>query len=171
MSGRRRERVFPDKPKPPVQRSPVLEVIDLGWEHILHNINFSVGKGEIVGLGGLDGQGQGELLLALFGLLRSLRGEILIEGERKNISSPASAASAGISLALIPEDRKTQGLIVSMSVGDNATLATLDQYARGGLIDAKRERTAVERIIEQMNVRTRSGRNTTRKLNGGNQNN
>lgn len=169
MIGRKLEQVFPPKPEPPAQRAPVLEVKDLGWENVLHNINFCVGKGEIVGLGGLDGQGQGELLFALFGLLRSLRGQILVEGEHKNINSPASAASAGISLALIPEDRKSEGLILSMSVGDNATLATLDHFARIGLINERQERSAVERVIEQMHVRTPSGRTTTRNLSGGNQ--
>lgn len=169
MIGRKLEQVFPPKPEPPAQRAPVLEVKDLGWENILHNINLNVGKGEIVGLGGLDGQGQGELLFALFGLLRSLRGQILIEGEQKTINSPAAAANAGIGLALIPEDRKTEGLILSMSVGDNATLSTLDKVARGGLIDPKQERGAIERVIEQMRVKTSSSRTTTRNLSGGNQ--
>ena len=169
MIGRKLEQVFPPKPGPRAQSAPVLEVKDLGWENALHDISFRVGKGEIVGLGGLDGQGQGELLFALFGLLRSLRGQILIEGQRKNINSPTAAASAGISLALIPEDRKTEGLIQSMSVGDNATLATLDELARVGLIDPKLERIAVERVIEQMRIRTPSGRTITRNLSGGNQ--
>src|SRR5258708_7175229 len=117
MIGRKLEQVFPPKPGPRAQRAPVLEVKDLGWENALHDISFSVGKGEIVGLGGLDGQWQGELLFALFGLLRSLRGQILIEGQRKNINSPAAAARAGIGLALIPEDRKTEGLIPPIAGG------------------------------------------------------
>jgi ribose transport system ATP-binding protein len=169
MIGRKLEQVFPPKPEPPAQRQPLLEVNDLGWENVLHDISFRLGKGEIIGLGGLDGQGQGELLFALFGLLRSMRGQVLIEGERKNINSPAAAARAGIKLALIPEDRKTEGLILSMSVGDNATLSILDKLARGGLIDPKRERAAVEQVIEQMRVKTPSGKTATRNLSGGNQ--
>jgi len=169
MIGRKFEQVFPPKPETQPQHTPVLEVKDLSWENVLHNLNFRVGKGEIVGLGGLDGQGQGELLFALFGLLRSLRGQILIEGEPKKIDSPAAAARAGIGLALIPEDRKTEGLIPSMSVGDNATLATLDKLAHVGLIDSKRERAAVERVIEQMQIKTPSSRTITRNLSGGNQ--
>jgi ribose transport system ATP-binding protein len=117
----------------------------------------------------LDGQGQGELLFALFGLLRSMRGEIRIDGQRRNISSPAAAANAGINLAFIPEDRKTEGLILPMSVRENATLPTIDQVARFGLIDGKKERASVERVIDQMKVKTPSQRTTIRNLSGGNQ--
>jgi ribose transport system ATP-binding protein len=168
MIGRKLEQVFPPKPSPQ-QRAPLLEVKNLTWEPTLHDISFTVGKGEIVGLGGLDGQGQGELLFGLFGLLRQMHGEIRIEGQPQHISSPAAAAKAGINLALIPEDRKTEGLILGMSVSDNATLATIDRVTRFGLIDRKRERTAVERVIEQMRVRTPSRQTRTGNLSGGNQ--
>jgi ribose transport system ATP-binding protein len=169
MIGRKLEQVFPQKPEPTAQRAALLEVRNLSWEHTLHDISFSVGKGEIVGLGGLDGQGQGELLFALFGLLRSMRGEIRIDGQRRSISSPAAAANAGINLAFIPEDRKTEGLILPMSVRENATLPTIEQVARFGLIDGKKERAAVEHVIDQMKVKTPSQRATIRNLSGGNQ--
>jgi ribose transport system ATP-binding protein len=169
MIGRKLEQAFPPKPAAATQRPAGLEVENLGWEHLLHDINFKVGKGEIVGLGGLDGQGQGELLFALFGLLRGMRGRVCIDGQPVNISSPAKAASAGINLALIPEDRKTEGLILSMSVGDNATLSTIDRIARFGLIDHRQEREAIQQVIEQMRVKTASDRAIVRNLSGGNQ--
>jgi ribose transport system ATP-binding protein len=169
MIGRKLEQVFPPKPEASVQRAALLEVRNLSWEHTLHDISFAVGKGEIVGLGGLDGQGQGELLFALFGLLRNLHGEVWIEGQRRNISSPAAAANAGINLAFIPEDRKTEGLILPMSVRENATLPTIDQVTRFGLIDRRKERAAVEHVIDQMKVKTPSQRTTIRNLSGGNQ--
>jgi ribose transport system ATP-binding protein len=169
MIGRKLEQVFPPKPTPPKQRPPLLTVQNLGWNHTLHDISFNIGKGEIVGLGGLDGQGQGELLFSLFGLLRGLRGQVFIDGKLRHISSPAAASSAGINLALIPEDRKTEGLILPMSVGDNATLAILDRVSRFGLIDRKQEQTSLQRTIDRMQVKTASPRNPARSLSGGNQ--
>jgi len=128
-----------------------------------------VRRGEIVGLGGLEGQGQGELLFALFGVLRNVRGDILVEGERKHITSPAAAASVGIKLALIPEDRKTEGLILPLSVADNITLSTIDHYTRFGLVDGRKAGAAVQRMIEQLQIKTPSPRLAVRNLSGGNQ--
>src|SRR6185369_16296624 len=91
------------------------------------SISLRVGKGEIVGLGGLDGQGQAELLFALFGVLRGVKGTIRIDGRQVKISGPAAATGKDTSIALIPEDRKTQGLILPMSVGDNAILSVIDR--------------------------------------------
>lgn len=169
MIGRKLEQVFPPKSVVSQAQPVALEVKDLHWEDKLHNINLSVGKGEIVGLGGLDGQGQGDLLLALFGLLRGMRGHVLIEGKQVNITSPASAAQMGIQMALIPEDRKTEGLILPMSVADNASLTTIDRVAKWGLIDRKQEQATVKHIIEQMQVKTSSPNARVRNLSGGNQ--
>jgi ribose transport system ATP-binding protein len=168
MIGRKLEQIFPPKP-PAQQRDALLEVKNLTWEHALHDINFSISKGEIVGLGGLDGQGQREVLFALFGLMRGLRGQIIVGGEPKNISGPAAASKAGINLALIPEDRKTDGLLLPMSIGDNATLAVIDRLARVGLIDRKQEQASIQHSIERMQIKTPSSRLPARSLSGGNQ--
>jgi ribose transport system ATP-binding protein len=169
MIGRKLEQVFPPKPAVSTPRRARLQVRNLGWEHALHDISLSVGQGEIVGLGGLDGQGQGELLFALFGLLRGLRGEIIIDDQPKSINGPAAASNAGINLALIPEDRKTDGLILPMSIGDNASLAIIDRLARFGLIDRGREQDSIQRTIERMSIKTLSHRAPARSLSGGNQ--
>jgi ribose transport system ATP-binding protein len=169
MIGRKLEQVFPPKPKHDVPLEPKLEVKSLSWENTLHDVNLCVGRGEIVGLGGLDGQGQSELLFALFGLLRGIRGQTLIDGEPKRINNPVAAGRAGIDMALIPEDRKTEGLILPMSVGNNATLAVIDQVATFGMISPSRERAAVQQVIEQMRVKAASPRTPVRDLSGGNQ--
>lgn len=169
MIGRKLEQVFPDKPTTEVKETPLLEVKDLGWEHLLHDINFSLSKGEILGLGGLDGQGQGELLFALFGVLRNLRGDILLDGNLTKIKSPAQAADEGIGLALIPEDRKTEGLLLPMSVGDNITLSTIDRRSRLGLLNKRKEKTAVQQMVEQLKIKTASTRIPVGSLSGGNQ--
>src|SRR5258708_5183039 len=167
--GRKLEQVFPPKSTPQSQRDLLMEVKNLSWEHTLSNLSLNIGKGEIVGLGGLDGQGQSELLFALFGLLRGVHGQIYLKGKRQLINSPATAASAGINLAFIPEDRKTEGLFLKMSVGDNITMATIDKLSRLGLVNKGQERDAIRRIIGQMQVKTASERVQVRNLSGGNQ--
>ncbi|HHH41967.1 MAG TPA: sugar ABC transporter ATP-binding protein [Chloroflexi bacterium] len=169
MIGRKLEQVFPPKRALPAHEVPLLVIEDLSWGDTLRNISFRLGEGEILGLGGLEGQGQRELLLALFGVLRNVRGRIYVNGEEKQITSPAAAASAGIRLALIPEDRKTEGLILPMPVKDNITLATLHQYARFGLMMHHQERAAVDRVIEQLRIKVPSPSVTVRSLSGGNQ--
>jgi ribose transport system ATP-binding protein len=169
MIGRKLDQVFPPKPAPRQDYPLLLDVRDISWNRALNNISLRVGKGEIVGLGGLDGQGQSELLLAIFGLLRGVTGEICIEGKARRINSPSAAAAAGINMAFIPEDRKTEGLILKMSVGTNATMAIMDSLARFGLIDKRREQAAIDRVIEQMQVKVSSAKEAISNLSGGNQ--
>lgn len=170
MIGRKLEQVFPLKPAISETRSPILEVDALSWEPTLHQISLRVGKGEIVGLGGLDGQGQGELLFALFGVLRGVHGRIRINGRDTKIMSPSSATSKANRMALIPEDRKTEGLILPMSVADNSILSVIDRLLNHfGLVDFRKEHSTVQQIIEQMQVKVGSPRAPVRSLSGGNQ--
>jgi ribose transport system ATP-binding protein len=106
MIGREYSHVFPPKPEVPASlATPVLEVRNLSWAPRLNDVSFCVRSGEVIGLGGLDGQGQRELLLALFGVLRGTTGQILIDGKAVSIGSPRAAKAQGIGMALIPEDR------------------------------------------------------------------
>lgn len=170
MIGRRLEQVFPPKPATAAPRPPMLEVENLSWEPTLHQISLRVGKGEIVGLGGLDGQGQGELLFALFGVLRGVHGSVRVNGQDTRIMSPSNATSPANRIALIPEDRKTEGLILPMSVGDNAILSVIDRLLdHFGLVNRAKERTTIQQMIEQMQVKVGSPRAPVRSLSGGNQ--
>jgi len=146
-----------------------LEVRGLGWEGRLNDISFRVHAGEVVGLGGLDGQGQRELLLALFGVLRGTTGEVVIDGAPVAIAGPRDAKRAGIGIALIPEDRKSEGLMLPMSIRDNLSFAALDALSRGGVVDAVREREAADRIVRLLAVRTDDIRASAGSLSGGNQ--
>ncbi|TIS00219.1 MAG: sugar ABC transporter ATP-binding protein, partial [Mesorhizobium sp.] len=93
MIGREYSHIFPPKPtRPQTVAAPVLEARNLSWSDRLDNISLSVAAGEVVGLGGLDGQGQRELLLAFFGVLRGLSGQILVDGKKVSIASPAAAS-------------------------------------------------------------------------------
>jgi ribose transport system ATP-binding protein len=148
---------------------PALEVIDLNWDHVLNGISLGVANGEIVGLGGLDGQGQSELLLALFGVLRGVDGKVLINGVPSSIGHPRKAKSAKIRMALIPEDRKTQGLLLPMSIRDNLVLAAASDLSNHGVIDSVKERAAIKEAVEKLQIKMNDLDAPVRTLSGGNQ--
>ncbi|MEP4433211.1 MAG: sugar ABC transporter ATP-binding protein [Hyphomicrobiales bacterium] len=125
MVGQRIEELFPPKPTPPETAKDVLRVTNFSWNGVLEDINLRVRKGEIVGLGGLDGQGQNDLLLGLFGLLKQTQGTVEIDGKPVVINDPKAAKQPHIGLALIPEDRKTEGLIQDQSISENLQLAAI----------------------------------------------
>jgi ribose transport system ATP-binding protein len=169
MIGREITQVFPPKPLPTGRRRTMLEVERLGWGDRLKDISFAVHEGEIVGLGGLDGQGQRELLLALFGVLRSVDGEIRIDGRAVTINGPSAAKASGIDMALIPEDRKTEGLMLPMSIGENLSMAALGSLANGPLIDRGRETDAIRAMIDKLRIKIGSTGDAVATLSGGNQ--
>ena len=182
MLGRDVSRAYPAKsisqgtPGIPARSNPdsalpvsALEAKNLHWEHILNGISLTVAKGEIVGLGGLDGQGQSELLLALFGVLRGVDGEVLINGTPTSINHPRQAKSANVRMALIPEDRKTQGLLLPMSIRDNLVLAAASDLSNHGVIDSVKERTAIDEAVEKLQIKVNDLGAPVRTLSGGNQ--
>ncbi|MEQ1900015.1 MAG: sugar ABC transporter ATP-binding protein [Devosia sp.] len=170
MIGREYHHVFPPKPAPkPPGATPALELRNLSWAPRLRNISLTVQAGEVVGLGGLDGQGQRELLLALFGVMRGTTGDILIDGKPTQISSPRVAKSDEIGMALIPEDRKTEGLMLPMSVRDNLSFAALSRFSRGGIIDRAAARSAIDDVIRLLAIKTDGTAVPAGSLSGGNQ--
>jgi ribose transport system ATP-binding protein len=170
MIGREYSSVFPPKPGPvPAALPPVLECRSLSWTQRLRDVSLAVRPGEVVGLGGLDGQGQRELLLALFGVLRGCAGEVRIDGKPTPINSPVRAKSAAVGMALIPEDRKTEGLMLPMTVGDNLTFAALDRLSRRGVVDRAAERAANDRMSALLAIRSAGYDAPVGALSGGNQ--
>lgn len=171
MIGRDIAHTYPPKPPAPAEEAgrPVLEVRDLAWTNRLHGISFSVRQGEILGLGGLDGQGQREVLLALFGALRDVRGTIEVDGAAVSFAGPVQAMAARRKLALVPEDRKTEGLLLPLPVGDNLSLASLDRLRRGVLTDAVKERGLIAEAIRRLRIKTASADVAVGTLSGGNQ--
>ena len=170
MIGREYNSVFPPKPIAIVgNRAPVLECHGLSWTDRLNAISLSVHAGEVVGLGGLDGQGQRELLLALFGVLRGCAGQVLIDGKPISISSPAIAKSRKVGMALIPEDRKTEGLMLPMSVRDNLSYAALNRISHRGIIDRANEQQLIDAMIRLLAIRTAGTDIAVGALSGGNQ--
>jgi ribose transport system ATP-binding protein len=170
MIGREYSGVFPDKPAPANDAAPPrLELRHLQWGERLNDISLRLRAGEVVGLGGLDGQGQRELLLALFGVLRGTRGELLVDGRPVHIGGPGAAKHADIGMALIPEDRKTEGLMLPMSVGDNLSFVALGALSRWGIVDRAAERSAIDRIVQLLAVRSDGTAPPAGSLSGGNQ--
>jgi ribose transport system ATP-binding protein len=110
--------------------------------------------GEVVGLGGLDGQGQRELLLALFGVLRGTTGSISIDGKRVTIASPSMATRKGHRDGAHPRGSQVRGPHASMSVRDNLAFAAQDALSRWGIVDRSAEHQAVERIVRRLAIRT-----------------
>ena len=132
-----------------------------------HQLNFSLQPGEIVGVAGLVGAGRTEMLLALFGIEPAVGGEILLNGIAQKISSPRDAIAAG--LALVPEDRKQQGVILEMAVRENLSLPSLRRDAHAGFRDAKRESYIADEMIAKLDVKTPSPGQLVQFLSGGNQ--
>lgn len=169
MIGREISAQFPPKPPPPETAKPMLQLKGYAWEDRLNSIDLTVGAGEIVGLGGLDGQGQKELLLGLFGVLKGATGQITVQGKAVEINSPQDAKKVGIDLALIPEDRKTEGLMLPMSIADNLTIASLKRLSRGFFVDSEAWAAAVEDGIARMQIKVGSSTDAVSTLSGGNQ--
>ena len=169
MIGREYQSVFPPKPPRVSDVGPVLSVRNLSWAGRLHDISFDLRPGEIVGLGGLDGQGQRDLLLGLFGVLLGVSGTVEIEGKPVKLASPRAAKSARVRMALIPEDRKTEGLMLPMSVRDNLSFAALDGLTRFGVIDQGRERRLVDEMIRLLQIKAPDLDAPANALSGGNQ--
>lgn len=145
----------------------VLKVTNLQRRGVLKDINFSVKEGEILGIAGLVGAGRTELARAIFGADRIDKGEIFIEGKKVHIAKPKDAINCGI--ALVPEDRKGQGLVLSMSVAHNITLATLNNFARFQSIRIRDELSAVKDYINKLKIKTPHHNQKVMNLSGGNQ--
>jgi len=169
MIGREYKSVFPPKPSPKSDGVPVLNVKNLSWAGRLREIDLSIKRGEVVGLGGLDGQGQHEFLLALFGVLRGVSGTIEVGGKSVSLRSPCAAKRKDVRMALIPEDRKTEGLMLPMSVRDNLSFAAIERFSRFGLIRRSTEEEAINEIIRLLNIRCDGIEGPVGSLSGGNQ--
>ncbi|HEX6515715.1 MAG TPA: sugar ABC transporter ATP-binding protein [Nocardioidaceae bacterium] len=152
MTGRAIDRAFP-KPPPPPDNDPVLRVRDLAGER-LRGVSFDLRPGEILGVGGLTGHGQRELFLSLFGAQKRTGGSIEVGGRRRRIRRPLDAIRAGAGIALVPEDRKAEGLLLAMSVRDNLTLATLPSVSKVGVIRWRAERRKMNEIIRRLAIKS-----------------
>lgn len=155
----------------PSQREPQEEIILSGKNlrsGTLRGVEFDLKKGEILGLGGLVGQGQGSLLEVIFGAEALSQGSIAVAGKSFVNPTPKRAIAAG--LAYVPQERKTEGLLFDKSISTNMTLAVLRQLRSFlGTIDVRSEATSVDEAIKRLQIRTPSGSVPIGHLSGGNQ--
>jgi len=145
----------------------VLRVEGLTRHGVLENISFSVRKREILGIAGMVGSGRTELLRAIYGLDPIDRGKIYVKGREVRIRSPLEAINHGI--ALLPEERKTQGLVLLLSVLDNLGLPLLPFLSNRGFVDDTKLTEVAQDMVEHMNIKTPSLLQKTMYLSGGNQ--
>ena len=132
-----------------------------------HAVSFGVGRGEILGMAGLVGAGRSEIALAIFGIEPPVAGTVSLGGQPLRIDEPEDAIGHGI--LLVPEDRRSAGLVVDFSIRENVSLPALGRYARHGLISGTEERRAVAAVCGQLRVKAQSIEVKAATLSGGNQ--
>lgn len=165
MIGRELEDLFPTLLDHGEQK--VLDVIALQVEGAPGAVSFEVRRGEILGLAGLVGAGRTELIEGLFGVRRTTAGQIVVDGTSIRRNDPSAAITAN--MALVPEDRKGSGGILSMDILDNASLPRLSSFTFGGWVKSAARRLAVQKATESVNLRRRSLSQSMETLSGGNQ--
>lgn len=169
MVGRELESLYPDKTNHPSDEI-VLEVKNFTSPNPLSfkNASFQLRKGEVLGVGGLVGAQRTELLEAVYGMRDASEGQVIHLGEEIKINRPSDAIDNGI--ALLTEDRRSNGIFGVLSVSDNVAIASIDQYVQSsGLLDQKAIDEVVENSIERLDIRTPSNKTKIQSLSGGNQ--
>ncbi len=161
--GRALDTVFP--PKTGVLGEPVLTVAGLGGRHF-QDIDLTVRAGEIVGLAGVQGNGQADFIRALAGL-EPASGSITIDGAAVRLGSNAAAARAGV--VYVPSDRHGEGVFLPLTVGENIVMKTLRKVSRWGIIRDSRIAAIAREQIERQAIKTPSDRTPVASLSGGNQ--
>lgn len=147
---------------------PIVRVRDVRWSASqAQGISFDLRPGEVVGMAGLMGAGRTELAETLFGLRRRVSGSVEIAGKNVDVRSASDAVAAG--MALVPEDRRRQGLVIDFSIRDNIGLPSLGVWNRLGFVDRRRESETSVSLREKLNIRTPDVGQTVGLLSGGNQ--
>lgn len=151
----------------PAGSTVLLEVVGLSGGAI-HDVSFTARAGEVVGLGGMQGQGQSELLLTLFGALKAHSGAVRVRGQQRRIRSCRDAAMAGF--ALVPGDRGTQGMFAQRSIQENISIVSLAARAwLGFVLSPRRERTAAQKMVDRLRITIGALGDPVSALSGGNQ--
>ncbi len=148
-------------------RDVVLEVEHLEQEGVVHDVSFQLRAGEILGFAGLVGARRTETARLIFGLDQRDSGDIFLNGKLVDIKTPDDAIALGV--AYVPEDRKTQGLILSWTLAENTTLPRLSEVSRRGFIDFRAEAAVAQKYVTSLDIKTPSVQQQVMYLSGGNQ--
>jgi len=164
MVGRDVAQLYPAKPE--ASSEIVLTANDVDVPGFARNVSFELRRGEILGFGGLVGAGRTELFEGIVGL-RPMRGEITVKGKPVNFKNAKDAIRAGV--VYLSEDRKGKGLLLEQGLRPNLTLAALDDFTRGPLVDVASEETTLDKAISEFDIRVGTRDLLARQLSGGNQ--
>jgi len=164
MVGRELNETYPERQK--VSDEVVLELKNVYGNGDV-DISMKLYKGEILGLGGLVGCGRSELAKLIYGAERVEKGEILLNGEKVTITSPADAISKGI--GLIPEDRKTEGVFLNFPIDWNVVIQCIKSISNSGVVDNEKTNAISEKYIDELKIVTPGKKQMVRNLSGGNQ--
>ena len=169
--GRSIASIFPPKAagRPGGVAAPALAGRGLARGAALSDVGFELWPGEILGIAGLQGMGQLDLFLGLFGVEPFTGGEIAIDGQAVTLATPNDAIKAHIGISLVPEDRKAEGLFLKLTGSFNVSLPAIDRFTRGGLIDVAAEWRAVDRVLDRIQVQPRALYTRCAAFSGGNQ--
>jgi len=165
MVGRDLKDKFPKVKSEP--REEMLRVEQLTRKGVLHGISFNVRRGEIVGIAGLVGSKRTETARAIFGADPIDSGRILLRGKPVSVRTPGDAIEHGI--ALVPEDRKRQGIFATLSVWENVVLSALRRFSRRGILDVRREKQHAQEFVASLRIATPDLEKRVLDLSGGNQ--
>ncbi|MBS9722062.1 ATP-binding cassette domain-containing protein [Tianweitania sp. BSSL-BM11] len=165
MVGRDIEQLYPKEQV--TIGEPLLQVRGLTQGHMLRGVDLDVRRGEIFGIAGLMGAGRSELALSLIGALPRSGGSVTVAGKPSDPRTPRSAKKQGF--ALIPEDRRHEGLVTDMTVRENLTLPELSRFSRAGIVRGGQERAAANSLVERLRIQPPHLNQATRNLSGGNQ--
>lgn len=165
MVGRKVEDLYPKSRA--VKGEAALEVHNLNRNGFFQNISFTAYKGEILGFSGLVGAGRSEVMRSVFGVDPCDSGQIFVEGKEVNIKKSGDGIKNGI--AMVSEDRRSEGIIPIRSIRENISLTFIDQFAKFSFINHKKETEKADRLMARLNVKASSPKQEIRTLSGGNQ--
>src|SRR6202046_83308 len=168
--GRSITQTFPPRPQlGPADTPEVLGARDLAAGHRLEAAAFSLKRGEILGVAGLQGMGQRDLFLACFGMTDVHGGQLLVDGRPTTIAAPTDALRPNIGIGFLPEDRKTEALFLELNGRHNASLPVIERFCRSGLLRSKQEKQAVAGAFGSVEVDLRALWTPVKSFSGGNQ--
>jgi ABC-type sugar transport system ATPase subunit len=164
MVGRKLNEIFPEKAK--ILNKEKIFLFQGTLEKYRKKINFSVSKGEVLGIGGLQGQGQIELLQSIFGLDGCIESKMEMFGKEIKVRNPYQAVKQGISL--VPENKNDEGVFLILSILENIAAPTIDRRTILGLIRKKEEKSTVDRVVKELTIKLTSVYQVAQSLSGGN---
>jgi len=167
MLGRRLDRLYPER-IPTATDRVALKVRGLSVDDRLYGVDLDLKEGEVLGVGGLQGHGQRQLFQALFGIGKS-KGQVELWGKAMDARSPRQALTGRKGIALVPEDRRGQGLLLTKTVRENLTLSVIPRFSHMGLLDRRREKALVDEMVNLLRIKAGTPEQISGTLSGGNQ--